>query len=119
MAKNFVHAGRRLRVLFSAAHLAGDLVFEKGFYGVVQDDVASGKFGTLILEGVWELARTPATVAMGSLLAAGPSSVATTLVLQAYTPAATANQRLVGKTIATGNATVARVQLLHLSGNPL
>ena len=113
MARNFVHAGRRLRVLFSANHLAGDLVFEKGFYGVVQDDVTAGQFGTLILEGVWELARTPSTVAMGTTLAAGPSAVATTLVLQAWTAAATANQRPVGRTIATGNASAARVQLFN------
>lgn len=108
MARNFVHAGRRLRVLFAASHLAGDLVFEKGFYGVVQDDVTAGTYGTLILEGVWELARTPATVAMGTKLYAGASSVATTLILNS---GATGNQ--VGRTIATGNASVARVQLFN------
>jgi predicted RecA/RadA family phage recombinase len=118
VARNFVHAGRRARVLFSANHLAGDFVYEKGLYGVVQDNVTSGTYGTLILEGVWELARTPATVAMGTILAAGPSSVATTLVLQAYTAAATANQRAVGRAFATGNATVARVQLFN-GLNPL
>jgi predicted RecA/RadA family phage recombinase len=108
VATNYVHAGRRLRVLFSANHLAGDLVFEKGFYGVVQDDVEAGKYGTLILEGVWELARTPATVAMGTKLYAGPSSVATTLILNS---GATGNP--IGRTIATGNASVARVQLFN------
>ena len=118
MARNYVHAGRRARVLFSANHLAGDFVYEKGLYGVVQDDVEAGKFGTLILEGVWELARTPADVAMGTVLAAGPSSVATTLVLQPYTAAATGNQRAVGRAFATGNASVARVQLFN-GHNPL
>lgn len=107
MAKNYVHAGRRLRVLFSADHLAGDLVYEKGFFGVVQDDVTAGEYGTLILEGVWELARTPSTVAMGTILSAPATAIATTLPLTA-----TSNSP-VGRTIATGNASVARVQLFN------
>lgn len=108
MALNKVHNGDRLRVLFSAAHQAGDLVYEKGFYGWVQDDQVSGEYGTLIVDGgVYELARTPATVAMGTELYALPTAQATTLQLTASVAAA----RAVGRTSATGNATVARVRL--------
>ena len=55
MSRNFTQAGRRLSFLATRAHSAGDLVWFNGFFGVVQDDVASGALGTLILEGVWKL----------------------------------------------------------------
>jgi predicted RecA/RadA family phage recombinase len=116
MAKNFVHRGARLnRVLFTVAHRAGELVYEKGFYGVVQDDVAAGGFGTLLLEGVWTLSRVPATVAMGAKLHAPATEIATSLPLisAATNGAASAGYAAIGRAIATGNATVARVQLFN------
>lgn len=123
MSTNAVHAGRRLRVLFSVAHKAGDLVYENGFYGVVQDDVAAATYGTLILEGVWTLPRVASTVAMGTVLAAPATAQATTLPLLTYGNAAaasgvvpgpaTAGWNKIGRTISTGNATVAKVQLAN------
>ncbi len=118
MARNEVfRAGHsdRLRILMAADHLAGDFVYEKGFYGWVQDDVdvSENAWGVLFLEGVYELARTPANVAMGTKLHAPATAQATTLPLiaAATNGAATAGWNAVGRTAATGNATAARVRL--------
>lgn len=118
MASNRVHGGNRIKVLSSAAHKAGDLVYERGFYGVVQDDVSgAGVLMTLILDGVWRLPRVPATIAMGKILAAEATISATTLVLLQWTThpslnsAATAGWNPIGRTIETGTATTAEIQL--------
>jgi predicted RecA/RadA family phage recombinase len=108
MATNRVHGGERIRVLFSVAHRAGDLVWEKGFYGVVEENQVAGRYGYLILRDVWTLAGVPATVAMGTKLYASATAQATTLPLIA---AASTGYNAVGRTIATGNASVARVAL--------
>lgn len=116
MATNYVHAGKRLgNVLFTVAHKAGELVYEKGFFGVVQDDVAAGARGTLILEGTWTLSRVPATVAQGSKLHAPATEIATSLPLiaAATNGAASAGYAAIGRVIATGNASVAKVQLFN------
>lgn len=118
MARNeVIRAGHsdRLRILMASDHLAGDLVHEKGFYGWVQEDVdvSENAWGVLWLAGVYELARTPATVAMGTKLHAPATSQATTLPLIAAATSgqATAGWNAVGRTTATGNATAARVRL--------
>ena len=116
MAGNAVHAGRRLRMLFAVAHKAGDLVYAKGFYGVVQDDVAAGKYGTLILEGAWLLPRVAATLAQGTVVAAPASEIATSLPLGAVASmgvVASAGWNPVGRVIATGNGSLAKVQLFN------
>jgi predicted RecA/RadA family phage recombinase len=118
MATNEVirgHSDGRLRILCAAAHTAGDLVFEKGFYGVVQDDVEAGAWATVILEGVWEFPRTPTTVAMGAKLHAPATAMATTLPLisAATNGQATAGWNPVGRTTATGSATAAKVRFFR------
>jgi len=124
MAGNFVHRGRRLTVPFTTAHTAGDLVYVGasgatggGFFGVVQDNVLAGSTGTLILEGVWNLKRAPSTAAFGTLLAAPATETATSLPLGAGSPTlgngATTGWRTIGRTIATGTATTAKVQLFQ------
>lgn len=112
MARNEViryHSAGRLRVLFTSNHQAGDFVYVKGFYGWVQDDIDSDNtlWGTLHLAGVYELARTPNGVAMGTKLYAPATEIATTLPLSATT----SGGNPVGRTTATGNATAARVRL--------
>ncbi len=109
MSGNFVHPGRRLRVLFDATHRAGDLVYCKGFYGVVQDNVAAGTYGTLILDGVWALPRVPATIGMGLTVSAPATEIATTLPITS----GGGGGRIIGRTISTGNATVAKILLDH------
>ena len=118
MARNEViryHSAARLRMRFAVDHLAGDLVYVGGFYGWVQDDVdvSEDAWATLHLAGVYELARTPATVAQGTKLHAPATEQATTLPLiaAATNGQATAGWNAVGRTTATGNATVARVRL--------
>lgn len=118
MATNSVHASRRLRVLFGADHKANDLVYQDGFYGVVQDDVKSGKWGTLILEGAWALPRGPNTLAAGTRVAAPATVQATTLPIGAGAATvgagATAAWNVFGRTIATGGPTgVVKVQLFN------
>lgn len=116
MARTYVHRGARLgSVIFTVAHKAGELVYEKGFYGVVQDDVAAGAKGTLLLEGAWLLSRVPATVAQGAKLFAPATEIATSLPLisAATIGVASAGHNAIGRVIATGNATVAKVQLFN------
>lgn len=118
MSKNFVHAGRRLNIRATVAHTAGDLVYEKGFYGVVQDDVAVGDLFALILEGVWALPRLVggANVEMGTKVYAFPTTGATSLII-APGPSAGASAGLgwnpIGRLIATSNASQAQVQLFN------
>lgn len=112
MARNeVIRAGHsdRLRILMASDHLAGDFVWEKGFYGWVQDDidVSENAWGVLWLAGVYELARTPAAVAAGTKLYAPATSQATTLPMTATTTGGNP----VGRTTATGGATSARVRL--------
>lgn len=117
MSRNAVHAGRRITVLFDVLHRAGDLVYVRGFFGIVQDDVAAGETGTLILEGVWAVPRVASTVAMGTKLSAPATEIATSLPLGTASPTlgnpATAGWLPVGRTIATGNATIAKLQLFN------
>lgn len=129
VGRQFVHPGRRLtNVLFTVNHKAGDLVFVGGFYGTLEDDVvvATDPYGTLILEGVNKFARVPSTQAMGIVMAALATEIATTLQLLPYAVAAiiaptvgqvpgnaTAGWNPVGRTTATGNATLAPIQLFN------
>lgn len=111
MARNAVHAGVRLRLLFAAAHKAGDLVYCQGHYGIVQDNVAAGTYGTLILNRAWVLARTPANnTNPGTKLYAPATEIATTLPLAA---GATTGYNPVARAIATGNASVVKAVLFH------
>lgn len=109
------HSTGRLRIQSAADHTAGDFVYAGGFYGWVQDDVdvSEDAWMTLHLAGVYELARTPATVARGTKLHAPATEIATTLPLiaAATNGQATTGWNAVGRTTATGNATVARVRL--------
>jgi predicted RecA/RadA family phage recombinase len=93
---------------FAAAHRAGDLVFENGWFGVVEETVAAATRGYIITEGGWLLPRVPATVAMGARLYGLPTADATTIALQTTTAG---THFAVGRTLATGNATVAKVVL--------
>jgi len=110
MATNEVirgHSRGRLRVLFAVAHDAGDYAYEKGWYGWVQDDVAAGAWGVLILDNVVEVTNVPSTVAMGTKLYAPATAIATTLPMIA---GPTTGWNPVGRAIATGNATAVRLR---------
>lgn len=114
MARNRVHGGERIKVVATATHSSGDLVWEKGFYGIVQDDCVSGDLITLILNSVWNLRNVPSTVGMGRTLAAPATALATTLPLGLVPSVflnATTGWNVVGRTIETGTATTAKVQL--------
>lgn len=116
-----VFPGRRLtNVYFTTNHAAGDLVYVNGFYGVVEDAivVATDHYGTLIITEVHRLPRVASTVAMGTVLAAPATEMATTLPLLTWAVNgasaginATAGWNPVGKVTTTGNASMALVRL--------
>jgi len=98
----------------SVARKAGNLCYEKGFFGVVQDDVASGDYGTLLLDGAWELSNKLSTDlwAMGSKVYASATAGATSIALTP--PASIASGAIaIGRSIATANASVVRVLMFH------
>ena len=111
MSNTAVHKGDRLQVTFTVAHKAGDLVYEKGFYGTVEDDVAAGALGYIILGEIHIFRRMPATTAMGTKVYAPATAQATTLPLIA---AASTGHNAVGRTAATANASgIGWVQLFN------
>lgn len=125
MSKNVVHehGTQHLQVTAVAAHTAGDLVCEGGFYGTVSEDNAAGDLITLRLVPTVNLPRVPSTLAMGTVVAAPATAQATTLPILAYAAAAaasgvvpdvaTAGWYPIGKTIATGTASTAKIQLFN------
>jgi predicted RecA/RadA family phage recombinase len=116
VSKNFVGAGRRLSVIMGSTHLAGDLVYEKGFFGVVQDNVATaGALGALILDGEWNLSRlvgNTAPVPMGAKIYAPATLLATSLPV-APIASVGGSWAAIGRLAATSNASQAKVILFH------
>lgn len=130
MATNVVHeygTDHISGVVAVAAHKAGDLVCERGFFGTVADDVAAGDKFTLRLRPTINLPRVPSTLAMGVIVAAPVTAQATTLPIGISAQAAaasgvvpgnaTAGWVAFGKTIATGTATTAKIQLFNPNPN--
>lgn len=127
MSKNVgVFPGERLtNVLFAVDHAAGDLVYVNGYFGTVEDDidVSVDPYGTLILNRVNRFARVPSTVAMGTVMGALATEIATTLQLLPYARGvatvgvvptdATVGWKPVGRTTTTGNASMALIQMLN------
>lgn len=124
MATNIIHQHGTAHLKISvaaAAHKSGDLVAERGFIGVVQDDVAAGDPFTLLLNPTCTFANVQAsTLAAGVVVAAPATAQATTLPYAAAGAAtvglpigATAGWVPFGKLIATGTASTARVQLFN------
>jgi predicted RecA/RadA family phage recombinase len=50
MSQSFVAAGRRRTFTAAVDHKAGDLAYHQGFFGIVQDDIAAGTLGVLVLD---------------------------------------------------------------------
>jgi hypothetical protein len=125
MSTNIVHqhGTNHIKLTAVAAHLAGDLVCEQGFFGTVQDDVAAGDVFTLLLDPTVNYPRVPSTLAIGVIVAAPATAQATTLPIAAIGAAtggafapATGGWIPFGKVIATGTATTAKIQ--HFNPNP-
>jgi len=117
MSKSFVGAGRRLSIRAAVVHTAGDLVYEKGFFGVVQDNVAVGDLFALIGDGEWNLARLvggAAPVAMGAVIYAFPTLSSTGLLMAPVASAGASagiGWTAIGRLAATSNASQAKVIL--------
>src|SRR4051794_17828986 len=118
MSRTFVHAGRRRAFTSPVAHSAGDLVWDKGFYGIVQDNVPSGSLGTLILDaGVQELKNVyGSNLTPGTKVSAIPTITPTTLQIF---PAASVpgGANAIGRVWATSPASLAtatvKVAIFH------
>lgn len=120
MGTNVVHEHGTDRMKFTAvtAHRAGDLVYHKGFYGFVEDDVAAGDLATLILKQTRNLPYVPSTLALGAIVAAPATEQPTSLPIGAASASigvlATAGWWPIGRVVmATGTATTAKIALFH------
>ena len=121
MSTNVVHehGTENLKVAVAvAAHRAGDLVCEKGFFGVVDDTTEAGAAITLRLNVTARLKYVPSTLAAGVVVAAPVTASPTSLPIAAagatgFLAAVTAGWIPIGKTIATGTATTAVIQLFN------
>jgi predicted RecA/RadA family phage recombinase len=79
MSRTFVHAGRRRTFTPTVINAAGDLVYQNGFFGVVQDTTRVGVPAMMVLEGVHELKNVyGSNLNPGVKVSAAPSVVATT-----------------------------------------
>lgn len=82
MGRVLVHAGRRRQFTATVNLKAGDLVYTQGFYGYLDDDVDSGRLGTLIMEGVAQLKNVfGSNLNPGTKVFAAPTVQATTLLI--------------------------------------
>jgi predicted RecA/RadA family phage recombinase len=120
MSTTAVQQGDRLTFVATTAHAAGDLVHYNGFYGHVQDDIAAGELGMMILDRVWKFANVPSTLAQGAVVAAPATEQATTLPILAWAGAtsglvanATTGWNAIGRVWETGNASMAAIQLFN------
>lgn len=118
MATNVVHehGTEYIKLVATTAHRAGDLVYANGFYGLVEDAVVAGDLMTVRLQVTVNLPRVPSTLSQGIRVAAPATEMATTLpigIQGATIGAATAGWHIFGRTIATGTATTAKIQLFN------
>jgi hypothetical protein len=116
MSTNVVHehGTEHLKVTAAAAHKAGDLVCERGFFGTVSEDNAAGDLITLRLVPTVNLPRVPSTLAMGTVVSSPATAQATTMTNAAagatgFLAAVTAGWYPFGKVIATGTASTAKI----------
>jgi predicted RecA/RadA family phage recombinase len=119
MSRTFIAAGRRRAFTPSVAHKAGELCYDLGYFGVVQDDVAASALGTLVLDaGVQELKNVfGSNLNPGVSIYAAPSVIATSLLL--YPLGSTPSGAVaVGRVWATSPASSATATLKVLLYHP-
>jgi len=117
MSRTFVHAGRRRTFTPSVINAAGDLIFQQGFFGVLQDNAVVGRLNHMILEGVHELKNVyGSNINPGVLVSAAPSVFASTHTIYPA-PSVPASGRVIGRVWATSPASSAtatiKVQLFN------
>lgn len=122
MSKGLVSAGRRRTFTAGAAHAAGDLVYQLGFFGVVQDAVASGALGVLVLDaGVQALKNVlGSNLNPGTKVYAMATEVASTLqVVPEGSQPTTGTAKAIGRVWATSPASSAtatvKVAMFHVN----
>lgn len=82
MSRTRVHAGRRRTFTPTVINAAGDLVYQNGFFGVVQDTTRVGALAHMILEEVHELKNVfGSNIAAGTKVSAAPSVFASSLLI--------------------------------------
>jgi len=122
MARTFVNAGRRRQWTPTLGHMAGDLVYKDGYYGVVQDDAAFSSAPTAadrpvvqILDGVWDLKGNlfdASLIYAGKKIYSVPITQATTLQLFHNTASLAASAVAIGRTWATAVAGATQVRVV-------
>ena len=82
MSRTRVHGGRRRTFTPTVINAAGDLVYQNGFFGVVQDTTRVGALAHMILEEVHELKNVfGSNIGPGTKIFAAPTVIATSLLL--------------------------------------
>lgn len=122
MARTFVQAGRRRQFTPTLAHKAGDLMYNGGYYGVNQDDVALNTVAPtiardhmIILDGVWDLPKNgfdASLINAGAKIYAQPTVSATTLVLFQNAASLGAGAVAIGRSWATAAAGASLIRTL-------
>jgi len=118
MSRTFVHAGRRRTFTPTVINAAGDLVYQNGFFGVVQDTTRVGALAAMVLEGVHELKNVyGSNLNPGVKVSAAPSVFASSLLI--YPPASLpAGAVAIGRVWATSPASSASATLKVQLFNP-
>jgi predicted RecA/RadA family phage recombinase len=98
---------------------AGDLVYQQGFFGVVQDTTRVGAPAHMILEEVHELKNVyGSNINPGVKISAAPSVMATTLQLFPAGSVPSTNWSVIGRAWATSPASSATATLKVQLFNP-
>jgi hypothetical protein len=123
MSVTGLEEGKRRTFKATTAHKAGDLAYAEGFYGHIQDDIAAGELGMMILGEVHYFGNVSGVLAAGALVAAPATEMATTLPVGVFAQAAAASGVIpgnattgwnaIGRVWETGNASLAPVQLFN------
>lgn len=120
MSRTLVHAGRRRTFTPTVANAAGDLVYQHGYYGVVQDTTVVGRLNHMVLEGVHELKNVfGSNINPGVKIWAAATVIASTLTLYpAASVPTTTGYNPIGRAWATSPASSASATLKVQIFNP-
>lgn len=119
MSRTRVHGGRRRTFTPTVINVAGDLVYQQGYFGVVQDTTVVGQLAHMILEEVHELKNVfGSNINPGVKISAAPSVMATSLQLFPAGSVPSTNWVAIGRAWATSPASSASATLKVQLFNP-
>lgn len=119
MSRTLVHAGRRRTFTPTVVNAAGDLIYQHGYFGVVQDTTVVGRLNHMILESVHELKNVfGSNIPPGTKIFAAPTVMATSLQLFPAASVPSVNWVAIGRAWATSPASSASATLKVQLFNP-